>query len=877
MRKVFIFFLLTSAVLSARADHITGGEMFYRFIGISNAGINSGNYIYSVTLKLFMRCNSGRAFNDPTLVSIFERGNGLRVTDLSIPLSSQQTLSYTNNNPCITNPPAVCYVVGYFNFTVSLPPSASGYVIASQVNYRIAGINNLSPGYGTIGATYTAEIPGTTGLADDPQNNSAHFTGDDLVIVCADNSFSYNFAAEDADGDQLRYSFCEAYKGGPGGSPGSIVPPSAPPYQPVPYGTPNYNSGAPLGSKVSINKNTGLITGLAPSEGKYVVTVCVEEIRHGIVIATQRKDLQINIASCSIAAAKLLPEYLLCKDSKTIAVSNLSTSPLINTYSWQFINRAGTIIFNSNAAVASYTFPDTGVYTVKLFINQGQQCSDSATALAKVYPGFAPAFGFTGICINKPTQFIDQTTSVYGIVNSWNWNLTENASSNPDAVSQNPAYTYTTTGTRNVRLIVGDSRGCLDTVYKDIVIVDKPPITLAFRDTLICISDKVQLQAGGTGNFNWTPGTNIVNAGTATPTVSPAVTTVYFVDLDTDGCRNRDSVKINVVDHVDLKAMADTVICKSDPIQLHVVSDGLHYSWTPASLLNDPGVANPIAITNANTLYQVTASIGSCLAKDKVNVTTIPYPAANAGPDTLICFHTSAQLNGSTNGSSFLWTPAATLNNAGILNPVATPGKTTAYVLSAFDNKGCPKPGKDTVVVTMLPGINAYAGSDTAIVINQPLQLRATGGVRYEWSPPFNLSAVNIANPAAVFKEPVSSIVYKVLVYNEANCSDSASIRIKVYKTLPSVFVPNAFTPNGDHRNDLLRPIAVGIERIVYFNVYNRWGQLVFSQGSDTESGGWNGTFGGKDLAEGTFVWVVKAVDYTGAEYIQKGVVLLIR
>jgi gliding motility-associated-like protein len=877
MRKIFIFFLFTTAVLSARADHITGGEMYYTFIGISNSGVNSGNYIYNVTLKLFMRCNSGRAFNDPTLISIFDRSNSLRVTDLSIPLSSQQTLNYTNNNPCITNPPAVCYVVGYFNFTVALPPNAAGYVIASQVNYRIAGINNLSPGYGTIGATYTAEIPGTSSGPDDPKNSSAHFTGDDLVIVCAENSFSYSFAAEDNDGDQLRYSFCDAYKGGPGGSPGSAVPPSAPPYQPLPYGFPTYTSGTPLGNKITINKNTGLITGLAPGEGKYVITVCVEEIRHGIVIATQRKDLQINIASCSIAAAKLLPAYILCKDNKTITVSNLSTSPLINTYNWQFINGAGAIIFNSTAAVASYTFPDTGVYTIKLFINTGQQCSDSATAIAKVYPGFVPGFKFTGICINKPTQFTDQTTSVYGIVNSWNWNLTETSSNNPDAILQNPVFTYSTLGTRNVRLITGDSKGCIDTAYKDIVIVDKPPIALAFRDTLICITDKVQLQASGTGSFNWTPAANIINANTASPTVSPAATTVYFVDLDEDGCKNRDSVKINVVDHVNLQAMADTIICKSDPIQLHIVSDGLHYSWTPALQLNNPGIANPTAITNATTVYEVTAIIGSCSAKDNVMITAIPYPAVNAGSDTLICFHTTAQLYGSTDGSSFLWTPAGTLNNAGILNPVATPFQTTAYVLSAFDNKGCPKPGKDTVVVTMLPAINASAGSDTSIVVDQPLQLHATGGIRYEWSPPGNLSAVNIANPVALFKEPVAASVYNVLVYNEANCSATASIKIKVYKTLPAVFVPNAFTPNGDHKNDLLRPIAVGIRQIEYFNVYNRWGQLVFSESSNSESGGWNGRVGGKDQAEGAFVWVVKAIDYTGAEFIQKGVVLLIR
>ncbi len=877
MRQFFISIFLIAVVSNARADHITGGEMFYTFVGISNAGINSGNYIYSVTLKLFMRCNSGRAFNDPTLISVFDRSTGQSVSDLSIPLSSQQTLNYSNNNPCITDPPTVCYVVGYFNFTIALPPNAAGYVIASQVNYRISGINNLAAGYGTIGATYTAEIPGTFSLADDPKNNSAHFTGDDLVIICAGNSFSYSFAAEDKDGDQLRYSFCDAYKGGPGGSPGSIVPPSGPPYQSLPYGFPAFTSGTPLGNKVTIDRNTGLITGLAPSEGKYVVTVCVEEIRHGIVIATQRKDLQINIASCSIAAAKLLPEYLLCKDSKTLSVSNLSTSPLINSYNWQFLNKAGLVIFNTTTAIATYTFPDTGVYTIKLFINKGQQCADSVTSVAKVYPGFVPGFKFSGICINKATQFTDQTTSKYGIVNLWNWNLTEAASNNPDAVEQNPLFTYNAKGTRNVRLIVGDSKGCLDTAYKDIVIIDKPLIELAFRDSLICVSDKVQLIANGTGNFSWTPALNIININSNSPTVSPRLTTVYYVDLNEDGCTNRDSVKISVVDHVELKAMADTIICKSDPIHLHIVSDGLHYSWTPAFPLSDPAVPNPIAISDVSTLFEVTAVIGSCSAKDRVNVTAIPYPMADAGNDTVICFRTSAQLNGTTNGNSFLWTPSVTLNNSTILNPVATPFQTTSYVLSAFDNKGCPKPGLDTVIVKMLPEINAYAGSDTAIVINQPLQLHASGGIKYEWSPPYNLSAINVPDPVAIFREPVAGVFYKVIVYNEANCMDSATIKIKVYKTKPSVFVPNAFSPNGDHNNDMLRPIAAGIKSIEYFKIFNRWGQLLYSTDNVSESGGWDGKVAGRNQAEGAYVWIVKAVDFTGAEYIQKGVVLLIR
>ncbi|MEO5682356.1 MAG: T9SS type B sorting domain-containing protein [Chitinophagaceae bacterium] len=871
MRKIIAFLICVGCVLGARADHITGGEMYY-----TAGGFSGGEYQYNVTLKLFMRCNSGRFFSDPTIISIFDRVTGAKIKDITAPLGNQENINLVNTNPCIGNPPMVCYEVGYFYFKVSLPASANGYVMASQVNYRVSGINNLG-GYNQLGATYTAEIPGIeVGVTDAPANSSARFTGSDLVVICEDNTFTYSFGATDPDGDQLKYSFCNAYAGGNGGTPGNSQPASAPPYVSVPYGFPNFNGSSPLGGRVQINASTGLITGIGPAEGKYVVTVCVEEIRNGVLIAIQRKDLQLNIASCTVAAAILEQQYSLCRNSTSITLENLSTSPLIKTYEWQFLNSSGSIIFNSTLPTPTYNFPDTGLYSVKLIINKNDLCSDSSSAPVKVYPGFKPQFTYTGICINHPTVFTDASTSVYGTVNSWNWDFGEPSNFDEFSVLPGDSYTYPGMGIKNVRLIVTDSKGCIDTIFREIPIVDKPPINLAFRDSLICISDKVNLQANGSGNFTWTPLVNIINPATASPTVSPAASTVYFVDLDDNGCKNRDSVFIRVVDHVSLLAMPDTVICRTDSIRLHIVSDAVRYSWTPAAQFINPGLPNPIAITNASTLYEVTASIGSCSIKDQVLVTTVPYPVAQAGADTVICFNTSAQLNGNTDGTSFLWTPSNSLSNAAILNPLAKPRGTTAYVLMANDNRGCPKPGLDTVVVKMLAPVNAYAGHDTSVVTGEPLQLNAVGGIKYLWVPAGNLSNANIANPVAVFTQASTSIQYKVLVYNEANCSNSALVNVKVYNTKPSVFVPNAFTPNGDYKNDFLRPIAVGIEHIEYFNVYNRWGQLVFSY-KDLESGGWNGRLAGKEQPADAYVWAVKAIDYTGKVFTAKGTVLLIR
>ncbi|WP_204306850.1 gliding motility-associated C-terminal domain-containing protein, partial [Klebsiella aerogenes] len=85
-------------------------------------------------------------------------------------------------------------------------------------------------------------------------------------------------------------------------------------------------------------------------------------------------------------------------------------------------------------------------------------------------------------------------------------------------------------------------------------------------------------------------------------------------------------------------------------------------------------------------------------------------------------------------------------------------------------------------------------------------------------------------------------------------------IIVRIYKTGPEIFVPSAFTPNGDGRNDILKPITVGITQLFYFRIYNRWGQLVFSTSSIGK--GWDGTFGGVKQASGTYVFETLGADY---------------
>lgn len=875
MRRLLLFIATSVLSIPVLANHITGGEIYYTYTGQDA----SGNHQYHITLKLYRdHFSSGAPLDAAAAIAVFNTASGAMVWSGNVTMTSQVRLILGSPGPCVNNAPVVDYDVGYYEFDITLPGIGPGYTVTYQRCCRIAGINNLSSS-SNVGATYTAIIPGNASLANAPVNNSARFTGSDTVIVCAGYPFTYSFAALDPDPtDQLTYSFCNAYIGGgqgQGSGPNSAAPnpPAGPPYASVPYAAP-YNGSSPLQSAVSINSTTGLITGIAPPLGIYVVTVCVNEIRNGVVIATQRKDLQIKAGDCDVASATLNPQYITC-DGFTMSFANLNTSPLINSHFWDFGDPVSGINNTSTSPTPTHTFSAAGDYTIKLVTNRGQECSDSTTAIVKVWPGFFPGFTSTGICLVNPVLFNDATTTNYGVVDSWTWDFGETAVTNDVSQLQNPSWTYGSIGPKDVRLIVTNSKGCIDTLIQTINIIDRPPITLAFRDTLICVPDAVQLQAGGTGNFSWTPLTNIVNPNTGTPTVNPTTTTWYHVQLDEQGCINTDSVRVRVVTFVTLNEMNDTTICATDAVQLTISSDGLQYQWTPASALNDPTIQNPVAIAGNTTTYTVTASIGSCTASKTINVIAVPYPLANAGPDTIICYNHPAYLSGSHDGISFTWSPAGSMLNANTLTPVAYPPRTTEYVLSSFDNRGCPKPGRDTVLVTVMPKINPSAGNDTLVVVGQPVQLNAEGGVRYEWIPATGLNNAFIKNPVGTYAAEIDSIRYTVLVYDNIDCVDSAFVKVTVFKTNPYVFVPTGFTPNGDGRNDVIKPIAVGVKQIRYFAIYNRWGQLLFR--TSINGHGWDGTIAGTPQGSNVYVWMVSAIDYLDKPIFLKGTTTLIR
>jgi gliding motility-associated-like protein len=847
----------------AEARHIAGGEMSYEYLGI-----NGSNLRYRITLKLYRDClSSGAPLDDRAAITVYASGSSTPFISLGVNINRREVVQLTTPGPCIDNPPIVCYEIGYYIEEIELPSSQLGYTISYQRCCRIENISNVINS-GNTGATYTATIPGTTVGSNAPENSSPTFFTSDTVVICENTGFIYSFAATDKDGDRLSYEFDQAYDGASSGQPQPQTA-SPPPYNSLPYAFP-FNSFRPMGTGVTINSVSGLISGTAPAAGIYVITVAVVERRNGTVINRHRKDLHIKVAPCSIAAANLDPEYITC-DGFNLTFQNKSASSLIKTYFWDF-GVQGTNADTSNSDRPTFTFPDTGRYTIKLITNRNQDCSDTAYAVAKVYPGFFPKFSVLDGCKNVNLQFTDETTTKYGVVNYWKWSFGY-PNVNPDTSRvQNPTYSYPNTGTYQAQLIVGSSFGCRDTIDNPVNVLDKPGIRLT-NDTLICNIDTLQLSAQGNGAFTWSPNYMISNTNVSNPLVSPDQPTMYYVTLTSaPGCVNTDSVFVNVKQFVTINAGADTTICLTDSVRLNAVSDGLQFSWSPPLNISNPNARSPFALpTAATTTYTITANIGKCQSKDDIVVRTVPYPVAVASNDTSICFGDSAPLR-ATGGNDYRWSPSTGLSSNNIANPTASPGVTTRYIVAVFDNKGCPKPGIDSVIVRVVAPIPAFAGNDTAIVLGQPLQLIATGGASYRWTPTAGLNNPNVSNPIASLSSDFS---YVVRVSSPEGCFALDTVSVKVFNTNPDIFVPTAFTPNNDKKNDVLRPIPVGISKLDYFRIYNRYGELVFST---TEIGkGWDGRHKGNSPGTTTYAWYVQGTDYTGKTIFKKGTSTLIR
>jgi gliding motility-associated-like protein len=269
-----------------------------------------------------------------------------------------------------------------------------------------------------------------------------------------------------------------------------------------------------------------------------------------------------------------------------------------------------------------------------------------------------------------------------------------------------------------------------------------------------------------------------------------------------------------------------------------------------------------------DSTFNVIVSNGTCEDSMKVTVTVNTKPVPTISKDTTICSGKTVQLN-SSGGASYSWSPVTGLSSPSTPNPKATPLVTTEYI-DTVANGGCiaidsvlitvnPSP---IAVTTPYPSVNIVSGFSTPLLV--------TPASSYIWTPATGLSCDTCQSPSA---SPTVTTTYYVTI-NSGGCSATDSIEVIVIENCGQVFIPTAFSPNGDGQNDILY-IKGDCIQTIDFNIYDRWGNVVFRTQDMTQ--GWDGTYMGKPAQTGTYTYFITVLTNNGNTASKKGSITLVR
>ncbi|PCJ27232.1 MAG: hypothetical protein COA97_04515 [Flavobacteriales bacterium] len=553
-RHFLLIIILFLAPFFAKATHVVGGSITYEHLGGST---------YRITFKMYRDCGP-TSVQLPNSVRIEVRQpNGSSFSpdkDIIMPKTQVATLDPAIDT-CAFDPGVCVEEAIYTTIVNNLPPNPGGYHLFYTTCCRNWSIVNIPNAGGGIGSGFYTFIPDNSLLLT---NSSPTWKNFPPVFICQGNPLNYDHGATDKDGDSLAYAFYNPFEDNAPTFPGNVAT-----FQNMPYNG-GYNANDPLGgSSLTVNPTTGVITGIPPALGQYVVGVKVDEFRNGTLINTVYRDFQFNVLTCPPLP---FPGIGPTNGCAGLAINFTNTSvPLTgNSFYWDFGDPSSTTD-NSTAVNPSYTYPTIGTYIVMLIAQAGTPCADTIYDTLTV-SGVTPDFAFTdSACVNDPVNFFDTSVpTANATVNSWNWTFGDGGV----AVIPNPTYTYTVSGTYTVQLIVGTDGGCIDSISKT-MFVQPLPVAIA-TDTFACLSNPVTNLNGviigasgglwvsvGGGSFN--PSTTDLNAA-YTPTAAEITAGFAILILSTTGnglCpADTDTMTLSFTTGITADAGNDISVCK---------------------------------------------------------------------------------------------------------------------------------------------------------------------------------------------------------------------------------------------------------------------------------------------------------------------------
>ena len=506
----------------------------------------------------------------------------------------------------------------------------------------------------------------------------------------------------------------------------------------------------------------------------------------------------------------------------------------------------------------------TTTYLATLFYGMGCVAQDSVTITVTPIPLLNLANNPVS-CAGAPVVL--NGTNENGVTYTWSPILYLN---NPTV--GNPTATPTTSGVTTYT-VEADNNGCKASgsvtlsAYIATVDITTPPQS-------ICAGTPLTLTATTTG----TPGT--VSWSPAGPTVTPTAPTTYTANLAYGmGCTVKDSVFIGVF-QLPVLNLNDTTVCQGAAVSLNGnPQSGVVYIWTPSTGLNNPNIGNPLATPLLTTTYQVEATtiVGGCIATGSV-VVNVANASVSLGPDQTICFGQSATLTAvvtGTSGGTFTWSPGITQITASVsVSPTADQAYTVTYMYG--DNNTCSASDAAIVFVGDELKLSNITGPLDSVCAGSPVVLKVTvtkGIGTLSWLADGVVIAGQTKDSITVIPSG-NDVVYSAVITDAAGCT-AISDAFKV-STKKCYNIPNAFTPNGDSANDTFGPIfSGGNAEVVYFSIYNRWGQNVFEATPQQKE--WDGKQDGKPASSDVYVYKLQIRFGNGDVLTDSGEVTLLR
>ncbi len=437
------------------------------------------------------------------------------------------------------------------------------------------------------------------------------------------------------------------------------------------------------------------------------------------------------------------------------------------------------------------------------------------------------------------------------------------------------------------------STNCNNLIFKfDFELIPNAEFTV--DDNLGCASFQVTFDNFSTqsDSYLWDFGNGDTSSVVFNPTLvydTPGVYDVYLYVTDSI-CLLTDTaqITITVTDSLQLSTSADLELCVPMPIDLTAYTNGTatQYIWSSSSNFTDTLNSNlsdsTLSITPSGPItYYVEVSNPGCSAVDSVVVDFIGSSLTLSVQDS-ICAGESVVVTVTNNNPAisftYNWEPDSIIVTPSVTDQVTVAPNVTQYVyVTASSSNGCVVDDSILIHVGYIPdNVVVASASETLVPEGATVTLygQPSGYQSYLWLPPFGLtSPTSMTTDAQVDQETI----YTLLV-SDGVCAKSDTVLVKTYTFLCDdqyIFVPNAFSPNGDTENDVLYVRGGAVIKEMVFRIYDRWGEMVFE--GLNRADGWDGTFRGKALDPDVYDYYLKVICIDDTETIIKGNVTLLR